>query len=358
METLRRNELAVAGTFFQKKESHKITYRSGRHKTELDLLVVRQQQLRRVKNCKALAGEYVTTQHKPVAFEVRMKKWKEKRTMGPKNIKWWKCKDEKMAEYRKRVRRKYEEPDSEKGTVEGEWRQYKDAFVGVAEELCGRTLGKGGTPRSRNQGWWTEEVVKAVGGKREAWKMIEGITDGSNPTGLKHMYGQKKKAARRAVDRARRNMKEELSRKLDDDGSKKTIFKMAQDRTEDGRDVKRGAVIKDTNGRLITESKEVLRIWAANCKELLNGKGAASCLELQSSVRREVEVEEIRQEEVETAMHNMKKKKKATGADEVRLEMLEMAVEVRDKIRFIWDHESGSHEYNTRIVLQGYVTNE
>ena len=95
------------------------------------------------------------------------------------------------------------------------------------------------------------------------------------------------------------------------------IFKMARDRTEGGRDAKRGAVIKANNGRLNTESKEVLRICAANFKELLNGKGAASCLELRSSVRREVEVEEIRQEEVETAMHNMKKGK-ATGADEVR----------------------------------------
>ena len=63
------------------------------------------------------------------------------------------------------------------------------------------------------------------------------------------------------------------------------IFKMARDRTEDGRDVKRGVVINDNNGRLITESKEVLRIWAANFKELLNGTGAASCLELLSSVR-------------------------------------------------------------------------
>ena len=57
VEMLRRNGLAVAGSFFQKKESHKITQRSGRHKTELDLLVVRQQQLRRVMDCKALAGE-------------------------------------------------------------------------------------------------------------------------------------------------------------------------------------------------------------------------------------------------------------------------------------------------------------
>ena len=56
------------------------------------------------------------------------------------------------------------------------------------------------------------------------------------------------------------------------------IFKMAWDRTEDGRDVKRSAVMKNNNGKLITEIKVVLRIWAANFKELLNGKGAASCL--------------------------------------------------------------------------------
>ena len=71
--------------------------------------------------------------------------------MGPKNIKCWKCKDEIMVEYRQRVRRKCEEIDAVKG-VEGEWRQHKDAFAGVAEELCGRTSGKGGTPRSRNNG--------------------------------------------------------------------------------------------------------------------------------------------------------------------------------------------------------------
>ena len=61
------------------------------------------------------------------------------------------------------------------------------------------------------------------------------------------------------------------------------ICKMARDRTEYGRDEKRGAVIKDYYGRLITESMQVLTIWAAYYKELLGGKGAASCLELASS---------------------------------------------------------------------------
>ena len=80
------------------------------------------------------------------------------------------------------------------------------------------------------------------------------------------------------VDRARTSMEEELYRKLDEDGGKKMILKMARDRTEDERDVKRGAVVKDNNGMLITESKEVLRIWAENFKELLNGKGTTSFL--------------------------------------------------------------------------------
>ena len=124
--------------------------------------------------------------------------------------------------------------------------------------------GKEDTSRSRNQGWWTEQVTHAVAEKREAWKMIAGFRDRGvqPPTGLRHLRGQKKKAARRAVDRARRSMEEELYRNLDEDGGKHIIFKMPRDRTEDGRDVKRGASIKDNNARLVTEIKEVLRIRA------------------------------------------------------------------------------------------------
>ena len=71
------------------------------------------------------------------------------------------------------------------------------------------------------------------------------------------------------------------------------IFKVARDRTEDGRDAKSGAVIKDNNGRIITESKELLRIWATYFKAA-ERKMISKCFELQSSVRKQVEVEEIR----------------------------------------------------------------
>ena len=80
--------------------------------------------------------------------------------------------------------------------------------------------------------------------------MIEGFRDRGEhpPTGIRHLYGQKKKAVRRAGGRARRSMEKELYRKLDEDGGKTMIFKMARDRTEDGRDVEICAVINDTGG--------------------------------------------------------------------------------------------------------------
>ena len=47
-----------------------------------------------------------------------MKKWEEKRTMGPKHIKLWKCNDEMMVEYKERVRRKNYVLYAAIGTVE------------------------------------------------------------------------------------------------------------------------------------------------------------------------------------------------------------------------------------------------
>ena len=53
--------------------------------------------------------------------------------------------------------------------MEDEWRQYKDAFTGVVGELCGRTSGKGGTPRSRNHARMVDgRGGEGIGEKREA----------------------------------------------------------------------------------------------------------------------------------------------------------------------------------------------
>ena len=101
--------VATVGSFFHKRESHKITYRSRKHKTKLDLLLIRKQQLWKNKSCNAIAGEHTTTQHKPVVFVVRMKRTTPNKIVGRKTIKWWSCIDGVDVEYRESVKVKYEE---------------------------------------------------------------------------------------------------------------------------------------------------------------------------------------------------------------------------------------------------------
>ena len=43
----------------------------------------------------------------------------------------------------------YEKLGTTVGVVDEEWKSFKDALVGVAEELCGRTSGKGGSSSRR-----------------------------------------------------------------------------------------------------------------------------------------------------------------------------------------------------------------
>ena len=45
-----------------------------------------------------------------------------------------------------------------------------------------------------------------------------------------HLYGQKKKAAKKDVDKARNDMEADLYTKLDEDAGKKMIYKMARHR--------------------------------------------------------------------------------------------------------------------------------
>ena len=46
-----------------------------------------------------------------------------------------------------------------------------------------------------------------------------------------------------------------------EDGGKKMIYKVARDRDENSKDVKGGSVIKDRNGKLVTEKEAVLKVW-------------------------------------------------------------------------------------------------
>ena len=136
-----------------------------------------------------------------------------------------------------------------------------------------------------------------------------------------HTSGQKKRAAKRAVDKAMREMEADVHSKLDDDGGKKMIYKMARDRDENSKAVKVGKVIKDRNGKLVTEQEAVLKVWESYFKELLNQERNNNDLELPSYVDGKVELTYITNTVMQTRMKGMKKGR-TPGSDEVRVDVV------------------------------------
>ena len=91
------------------------------------------------------------------------------------------------------------------------------------------------------------------------------------------------------------------------------IYKMARDRDENSKDVKGGTVIKDRNGKLVTEQEAVLKFCESYFKELLNHEGNNNNLQLPLYVEGKVELTNIKDTEMQTGM----KKGRAPGIDEM-----------------------------------------
>ena len=109
------------------------------------------------------------------------------------------------------------------------------------------------------------------------------------------------------------------------------IFKLAKQKEEDSRDMKGGSILKDSEGKLVSERKKVLTIWKKYFSGLLNPEGVNNRnIDYPLSVRKKVEGKEISEEEVRRAVRRMKKGK-STGEDEFKIEMVEAAGELGTK---------------------------
>ena len=124
---------------------------------------------------------------------------------------------------------------------------------------------------------------------------------------MMHTSGQKKRAAKRAVDKARRDMEADVYSKLDDDGGKKMIYNMARDRDENSKAVNVGKIIKDRHGKLVIEQEVVLKVWESYFKELLNQERIDKDMELPSYVDGKVELTDITDTVMQTRMKEIKK---------------------------------------------------
>ncbi|XGW03141.1 hypothetical protein V3C99_014828 [Haemonchus contortus] len=221
------HDLAVCSTFFAKRRSQKVTYSSGGNETEIDHVLVRRSSLKTVKDIKALPGEELATQHRPLLADIAIELPKKSSTRTERRI----------------------HPE---GLIQQTWSNAVKVILRCAEKTLGETRGG---PRGGKEAWsWNDEVQRVVKEKKLAhkrWQKTRALEDLA-------AYKTSKRLAKAAVAKAKNMEMDALYEKLDSQEGEKFVFRLAKARHRATQDIVVVRCVRNSEGAILRKSGEVL----------------------------------------------------------------------------------------------------
>ena len=321
LDTARMYDLVITNTFFRQKEEHLLTFRSGIHSSVIDYILVRRESLRNVKNCKVIPGDPIATQHRLLVMDLKAKRKKEKRRDRPERIKWWKLKETEGREYIDKLK------ETIAGMIDKDDANWENTYPNIVE-LAKEELGvsKPGKYLEKESWWWNEDVQQAVMEKKEAfksWKLARLEEDGDHSQ-EEEEYRECNKKAKVAVAKAKEVAYEDLYKDLEENGASK-LYKLAKTRKRRSLDIDQMKFVKDENGEILSEDDDIKKRWKEYFDMLLNTQNRRKVLDRVDKI--EGPIETVSEEEVKQQLQKMKKGK-ATGPDELPIEVVKMMDEL------------------------------
>ena len=256
-----RMEMAVVNTYFKKREEHRVTYKSGGRSMQVDYIICRRAYLKEVGDCKVVAGDNVAKQHRLLVCRMTLETRKRRITKAEPRIKWWKLRKEDCCEeFREAIRRalggEEELPD--------DW----TTTANIVRDTARKVLGVSSKQRKEDKEtwWWDEEVQESIRKKRLAKKRWDIQRDEES----KQEYKDMRREAKKEVAKAKSKAYDELYEELDTKEGEKTLYRLARQRHQAGKDVQQVRMMKDKDGNVMTDEESVLRIWKEYYMGLMN----------------------------------------------------------------------------------------
>ncbi|KAK3560002.1 hypothetical protein QTP86_033748 [Hemibagrus guttatus] len=307
----KRMDMAVVNTYFQKREEHRVTYKSGGRRTQVDYILCRRGNLKVISDCKVVVGESVARQHRMVVFRMTLMVCKMKRSKIEieKKTKWWKLKKEECCE---EFRQKLRQALGGQVVLPDDWETTAEVIRETGRKVLGVSSGR--RKEDKETWWWNEEVQGSIQRKRFAKKWDMDRTEEN-----RQEYKELQRRVKREVSKAKQKAYDELYTRLDTREGEKDLYRLARQRDRDGKDVQQVRVIKDRDGRVLTSEESVQRRWKEYFEELMNEENEREKrVEGVNSV--EQKVDKIRKDEVRKALKKMKSGK-AVGPDDIPVEV-------------------------------------
>ncbi|KAK3509656.1 hypothetical protein QTP70_008401 [Hemibagrus guttatus] len=306
----KRMDMGVVNTYFQKREEHRVTYKSGVRRTQVDYILCRRGNLKEISDCKVVVGESVARQHRMVVCRMTLMVCKTKRSKIEKKTKWWKLKKEECCE---EFRQKLRQALGGQVVLPDDWETTAEVIRETGRKVLGVSSGR--RKEDKETWWWNEEVQDSIQRKRLAKKKWDMDRTEENRQEYKELH----RRVKRKVSKAKQKAYEELYTRLDTREGEKDLYRLARQRDRDGKDVQQVRVIKDRDGRVLTSEESVQRRWKEYFEELMNEENEREKrVEGVNSV--EQKVDKIRKDEVRKALKRMKSGK-AVGPDDIPVEV-------------------------------------
>ena len=135
----------------------------------------------------------------------------------------------------------------------------------------------------------------------------------------KQEYKEMRREAKKEVEKAKSKAYDELYEGLDTKEGEKTLYRLARQRHQAGKDVQQVRMMKDKDGNVMTDEESVLRMWKEYYMGLMNEENERERREFDGE-RVNLEVESVSKEEVMENMQRMKNGK-AVGPDDIPVEV-------------------------------------
>ncbi|KAK3511579.1 hypothetical protein QTP70_010692 [Hemibagrus guttatus] len=306
----KRMDMGVVNTYFQKREEHRVTYKSGGRRTQVDYILCRRGNLKEISDCKVVVGESVARQHRMVVCRMTLMVCKTKRSKIEKKTKWWKLEKEECCE---EFRQKLRQALGGQVVLPDDWETTAEVIRETGRKVLGVSSGR--RKEDKETWWWNEEVQDSIQRKRLAKKKWDMDRTEEN----RQEYKELQRRVKREVSKAKQKAYDELYTRLDTREGEKDLYRLARQRDRDGKDVQQVRVIKDRDGRVLTSEESVQRRWKEYFEELMNEENEREKrVEGVNSV--EQKVDKIRKDEVRKALKRMKSGK-AVGPDDIPVEV-------------------------------------
>ena len=305
------NDMVIGNSLFHKRDEHLITYKSGNRASQIDFLLYRRRNRNEIRNCKVIPGDHVAAQHRllVVDLEISVSRVHRGKARTRRKIKWFKLKDEFFKQqFKEKV---LDTVDTNVVDVNVWWNGVNEAFLEAGKRILGETSGK--IWEDKETWWFNADVQEKTTLKKLAkkrWEETKQNTDRAE-------YKQRCKEAKIAVAIAKSEAYDNLYDELDTKEGQGKIFNLAKQRNKSTKDITHIKQMKDGEGNVLRDEREILKRWKDYFEQLLNEENPRSFTEEGEPIIGEVT--RITRREVEFAMSKMKLGK-ATGPDDLPIE--------------------------------------